>query len=56
MCSFAYSEARLLSAASKPPFVIIGTETGMPAIGFWASDAVMLTMLPPGHEKPEEWR
>jgi hypothetical protein len=32
ICSFAYSEAKLLNAASRPPFVIIGKEAGRPAI------------------------
>src|SRR5207245_2810411 len=47
MCSFAYSEARLLNPAFRPPLVIIEREAGTPAIGLSASAPVMLTMLPP---------
>src|SRR6516164_11213360 len=45
--SFAYSMARQRVIASIPPLVIIGIEAFTPAIGLSASEAVMLTLLPP---------
>src|SRR5271166_796469 len=44
---FAYSPARLRVIALSPPFVIIATDAGTPAIGLSASDAVMVVTLPP---------
>jgi hypothetical protein len=45
--SFAYSVAKLYVTVSSPPLVIIGTEAVIPAIGLFASKAVMVTTLPP---------
>ena len=47
MCSFEYSEAKLRVMASRPPFVIIGRDTGKPPMGFSTSDDVMAVTLPP---------
>src|SRR5579862_6945473 len=47
MCCFAYSLARLIVIALRPPFVIMGMEDGAPAIGLSASEAVRLMTLPP---------
>ena len=47
MFSFAYSIARLRVIASRPPFVIIGTEAFTPAIGCSTIALVMQITLPP---------
>jgi len=45
--SFAYSMAKLRVAVSRPPFVIIGTDAVISAMGLAASEAVIVTTLPP---------
>src|SRR5271154_6564809 len=47
MLFFAYSLARLIVIAFNPPLVSIEIDAGRPAIGFSASEAVMLVTLPP---------
>ena len=47
MPSFAYSIARLRVMAAIPPFVIIATEAGTPAMGCSTIEVVILTTLPP---------
>src|SRR5258707_9542934 len=47
MLFFAYSLARLIVIAFRPPLVIIAIDAGRPAMGLLASAAVMLVTLPP---------